>query len=50
MMAALSGRNSKKTVAVKETVISLDDYKIIWSKNDKGNKPVANVSKTALIY
>ena len=50
MMAALSGRNNKKTGAAKETVISLDNYKVIWSKNNKGNKPVANVSKTSLIY
>ena len=50
MMAALSGRKNRSTAAVQETVKSLKDYKIIWSKNDQSNKQVADVSKTALIY
>jgi hypothetical protein len=49
MMAALSGKKSKRTVPEKETVNSLNNYKIIWSKNDKSNSIVANKSKTALI-
>ncbi|RYZ24787.1 MAG: hypothetical protein EOO10_19935 [Chitinophagaceae bacterium] len=49
MMAAMSGKKSKRTMSEKETVNSLNNYKIIWSKNGKGNTLVANKSKEALI-
>ena len=49
MMAALSGKKSRRTVSEKETVKSLNDYKNIWSKNNNNNTSVAKKSKTALI-
>lgn len=35
IMAAKSGRKSKQQNAQKETIQSLNDFKIIWSKNGK---------------
>lgn len=35
MMAAKSGKTSKQQNAHKETIQSLNDFKIIWSKNGK---------------
>ena len=49
MMAAMSGRRNKKAAPEKETVNSLNDYKIIWSKQDKSNTTVATKCKTAFI-
>jgi len=49
MMAARSGRKSNRTVSEKETVNSLNNYKVIWSKNGKSNTGVANKPKQALM-
>ncbi len=49
MMAAMSGRKTRKAAAQTETISSLNDFKIIWSKNDKSNKTVAGKPKVALI-
>jgi hypothetical protein len=49
MMAALSGKKNRRTVAEKETIKSLNDFKIIWSKNGKSSAPVATNPQTALI-
>lgn len=46
LMAAKSGRKSKQQAAQKETIQSLNDFKIIWSKN--GKKAIAK-SEPALL-
>lgn len=45
MMAALSGKKTRRRYATKETIISLNDYKIIWSKTTKqiATKPAATI-------
>ena len=49
MMAALSGRKNRKPAAQTETISSLNDFKIIWSKNGKSNKTVAGKPQAALL-
>ena len=49
MMAARSGKKTNRTVSEKETVNSLTNYKVIWSKNGKSNTTVANKPKQALM-
>lgn len=49
IMAARSGKISRKPGAQNETIKSLNDFKIIWSKAGKSNNPVASKPKAALI-
>ena len=46
MMAALSGKKSRRIAGKKETIVSLKDHKIIWSKN--GITETRRYSKSAL--
>ena len=50
MMAALAGKRSKRIVAQKEALMSLDHHKIIWRKTmDKEAITVAK-KETPIIY
>ena len=52
MMAAMSGRKTKKTIPVKETLAAVNDYRIIWSKSYQSSEEskVRYRSATALIH
>ena len=49
MMAAMSGRKTRKATAPTETIVSLNDFKIIWSKNGQRKQATAVRPKAALI-
>jgi hypothetical protein len=52
MMAAMSGRKTRKSNVVKETLAIVNDHKIIWSKGYQPAKKSASAyrSATALIH
>jgi hypothetical protein len=49
MMAALSGNRNKKAANEKETITSLNDHKIIWSKNGQSKATASAKSVAALL-
>lgn len=49
MMAALSGNRNKKAAIEKETITSLNDHKIIWSKDGQTKTTASNKSAVALL-
>ncbi|MDB5205721.1 MAG: hypothetical protein JWR72_796 [Flavisolibacter sp.] len=52
MMAALSGRKTRRASGVIETLATVNDHKIIWSKSCQSaeKRPAVYRSATALIH
>ena len=50
MMAALAGKRSKRIVAQKEALMSLDHHKIIWRKTMNNELIVVTKKETPIIY
>ncbi|HEX8315199.1 MAG TPA: hypothetical protein VF609_09405 [Flavisolibacter sp.] len=49
MMAALSGNRNKKAAIEKETITSLNNHKIIWSKAGQSKTTATNKPASALL-
>ena len=48
-MAALSGNRNRKTAMEKETITSLTDHKIIWSKAGQSKTTASKKPEIALL-
>ena len=49
MQAALAGNRSRRLAAQKETLTSLKDHKILWSKNGTTKTTAINQNRTVIL-